>query len=315
MKLCQFGFSFAILSLLFRHNISLQVDESCRMFFQDDLWRAFRYFNDSRLHMFLQNTGKPILQLHGISNGGTESQHRTVACLNDSLEGISLGTIQGVHLVKNEVIKLVEPTIENHEFTFTLGHFITGNTTYFAQTSFQCARSSDVNLSFTGDFLEGNLFRTNGDISLEELVVKGCYLPHQYFTGKDEEDGSVRIFTGVCTKNSFSRGGRGTNHSRFSVVYRLQNIELPGFELQLSVVTTEWRKTIRHFCQLEGNQVFLATHELASELQGVSVRPAVITALFVKLLQGLSFRGEDNLDNLGLFFLVLALLFVFLVLL
>mmetsp|Transcript_1020 Transcript_1020/g.2257 ORF Transcript_1020/g.2257 Transcript_1020/m.2257 type:complete len:385 (-) Transcript_1020:504-1658(-) len=298
MKLGQFSLDFAILSFLLGHNVSLQINESCVMLLENDAILLFRCINDGCLFVLVQDACKPILKLHCIADGCTECQHRTVACLDDSLKRITFGSVEGVYLVKNKVIELVETSVENHEFTLSLGHFVSGNTTDFGQASFEGHRGSDVNLGITGNFLEGNLFRTDGDISLEELVVNGGNLPHQNLTGKDKEDGTVRVFTGVRTKNGFTRRGRSANNRRFSVVDRLQNIKLPGFELEFAVVSTERRETVRHLGQLERNKIFLAAHELASILERISVRPTVVTAVLVQTLESSSVGAQNNLHGL-----------------
>mmetsp|Transcript_5719 Transcript_5719/g.13680 ORF Transcript_5719/g.13680 Transcript_5719/m.13680 type:complete len:219 (-) Transcript_5719:939-1595(-) len=216
------------------------------MFFENNFFRFFWCVNNRRVSVQVHNARKPVLKLHGISDCSTECQHGTVTRLNNSLESISFWSIKGVYLIENEIVKHTETSIENHEFTLSLSHFISSNTTNLGQASFQSKRSSDVNLGFTSYFLEGDLFGTNSNISLEELVVKGGNLPHQDFTGKNKEDGPVCILTGVGTQNGFTRRCGGTNNSRFSVVNGLEDIKLPWFELELSVVSTEWGKTIRH---------------------------------------------------------------------
>ena len=99
--------------------------------------------------------------------------------LDDALEGVSLGTVEGMDLVQNKVVELAVSTVEDHELPLSLGHFLTGDATSLGNAAFEGKRSTDVHLSTASDFLEGNLIGADGDVAAEEFVVRGCDLPDE----------------------------------------------------------------------------------------------------------------------------------------
>ena len=132
VELYKFLLGFAILSFRFCAHIALEVDESCKIFLQHNILSlGTRSVNDSGFNVFFSYGGKPVAKLRGISNSGTQSQHGTVARLDDSLQSISFRAVQGVDLIQHKVVELTISTIQDHKFTFSFGHFITSSSADF----------------------------------------------------------------------------------------------------------------------------------------------------------------------------------------
>mmetsp|Transcript_5662 Transcript_5662/g.9379 ORF Transcript_5662/g.9379 Transcript_5662/m.9379 type:complete len:598 (-) Transcript_5662:15-1808(-) len=324
MELDKLRLDMSVLSFRLSNDVTLKVDESSKVLLEHNFFRLGRDVHQGSLHVRVEDRAKPVAKLGSVSDRSTQSQNRAVAGLDNSLQGIAFWSIQCMHLIEHQVIKLAKASIENHKLLLSLSHFLTGTTAHLADTPFEGARSSNVNLGFSRNLLEGNLIGTNGNISLEELVVGRRDLPDKHLTGKHKENGSIGTLTGVSAQQCLSRRGWGAHNGRSSVINRIENGTLPVLQLELSVVTTERWQTIRHLRQLKGNQVFLSVHELASILERILVSSARVAALPVESLERLSFGGQHNLrllfdfwglDFWGLIFLLVLFGILLLVLL
>ena len=304
----------AILALGLGDDVTLQVDETSVVLLKDDL--LVIGVNGGGLNVLVGNLLEPITKLGGIADSSTEGEAGAVAGLDDALEGVSLGTVEGMDLVQNKVVELAVSTVEDHELLLSLGHFLTGDATSLGNATFEGKGSADVHLSITGNFLEGDLIRADGNVATEELVVRGGNLPHEYLTGQDEENGALGKLTGVSTEQGLTGGGGSANDGRGTVVNGLQDAALPGLELELAVVPGQRGETVGHIGELEGDEIILAAHELASILERILEGTARIGSLLEKRLERLGLgRQDDLLYLLGLLLFLLLLLILLLVLL
>mmetsp|Transcript_2534 Transcript_2534/g.5513 ORF Transcript_2534/g.5513 Transcript_2534/m.5513 type:complete len:290 (+) Transcript_2534:1182-2051(+) len=256
--------------------------------------------------MFIANIAQPRLKLLGISNGCTQCEEGAVAASDDSLQGITFWSIKGVDLIKNKIIKLTVSPIKNHELSLTLLHLLTCGTSCLDEGLLNSTWGTDVHLCTTGDFLEGDEVSSNSDITTKELIVGRGNLPHESFTGEDKEHCAFRLLTGVGTEKSLARRRRRAHNSTPPLINRSKDITLPVFQLEVPVVTTQWWKTVRHICQLKGDDIFLSIHHLPRVLEGVL---ELVTIILQQILKSFGIRRKDDLFLLIRF--VLAL-FVFL---
>ena len=294
----------AILALGLGDDVTLQVDETSIVLLKDDF--LVIGVNGGGLNMLVGNLLKPITKLGGIADGSTEGEAGAVAGLDDALEGVSLGTVEGMDLVENKVVELAVSTVEDHELLLSLGHFLTGDATGLGNAAFEGKRSADVHLSITGDFLEGNLIRADGNVATEKLVVRGGNLPHEDLAGQDEENGSLGALTGVSTEQGLTGGGGSANDGRGTVVNGLQDAALPRLELELAVVPGQRGETVGHVGELEGDEIVLAAHELAGILERILEGTTRIGSLLEKRLERLGLGRQDDLLLLLLVLLILC---------
>mmetsp|Transcript_15137 Transcript_15137/g.31197 ORF Transcript_15137/g.31197 Transcript_15137/m.31197 type:complete len:383 (+) Transcript_15137:1576-2724(+) len=99
------------------YNVALKVDKPSKVLRKKDVVLLFvgilgiRGLDNSQV--FVPNKLKPVPKLDGVSNGGGKGQDGTASGPDDALQGVSLGSVQGVDLIQHHVLK-VKASVQHH---------------------------------------------------------------------------------------------------------------------------------------------------------------------------------------------------------